>query len=295
MTGQQDRIETKSRALWIRMFLWLVAFLLMGVLVIYQRRTGPTYPVRVNENIGGSTVTGKLPRSHPGEGGALVSLEALGGEVSGELVWRRYPTQDAWERLPLVREGDQLQAELPHQSPAGKLEYSVRLEGGEPQVQLPHGEAAVIRFRGDVPPGALVPHIIFMFVGLLVALRAGLAAITMEARPDRLAPWALGFLVPGGLIFGPVVQKYAFGEYWTGWPFGTDWTDNKTAAGILSWVLALIIARWVPALRRVAVLVAVLATLAVYLIPHSIHGSELDWEAMEPPATAPATPGNGGR
>ena len=36
----------------------------------------------------------------------------------------------------------------------------------------------------------------------------------------------------GGIIMGPVIQKYAFGAFWTGWPFGHDLTDNKTLCGI---------------------------------------------------------------
>ena len=35
-------------------------------------------------------------------------------------------------------------------------------------------------------------------------------------------------LAVGGFILGPLVQNYAFGELWTGVPFGWDLTDNKT-------------------------------------------------------------------
>jgi hypothetical protein len=41
VTGQQEPTNPRPRALWIRILLWLVAFLLMAVLVVYQRRTGP--------------------------------------------------------------------------------------------------------------------------------------------------------------------------------------------------------------------------------------------------------------
>ena len=44
-----------------------------------------------------------------------------------------------------------------------------------------------------------------------------------------------------GLVFGPIVQKYSFGEFWTGWPNGKDLTDNKVLISFLIWVMALIL------------------------------------------------------
>ncbi len=45
------------------------------------------------------------------------------------------------------------------------------------------------------------------------------------------------------MILGPIVQKYAFGELWTGIPFGWDLTDNKTLIAFLFWILAVIMNR----------------------------------------------------
>ena len=38
----------------------------------------------------------------------------------------------------------------------------------------------------------------------------------------------MGSLFLGGMLLGPIVQNFAFGDYWTGIPFGWDLTDNKT-------------------------------------------------------------------
>jgi len=97
----------------------------------------------------------------------------------------------------------------------------------------------------------------------------------------RFIPWSLGFLIPGGFILGPLVQKFAFDAYWTGWPFGGDWTDNKTLAALVAWLVAWFICRSWPRFERIAVLFASIVMLGVYLIPHSIHGSELDWSQVE--------------
>lgn len=55
-------------------------------------------------------------------------------------------------------------------------------------------------------------------------MRAGLAALLNLNDIRKLAFIALGGMTLGGMILGPIVQKYAFGEYWTGFPFGGDLT-----------------------------------------------------------------------
>jgi len=81
----------------------------------------------------------------------------------------------------------------------------------------------------------------------------------------------------GGMILGPIVQLYAFGDLWTGWPFGGDWTDNKTLFAFVFWVIAFFVLRKNRS-NRLWPIIAFVALLAIYLIPHSMGGSELDYE-----------------
>jgi uncharacterized membrane protein len=75
------------------------------------------------------------------------------------------------------------------------------------------------------------------------------------------------------------VQKYAFGAYWTGWPFGHDLTDNKTALAFIAWLIAVIKLRKNREARGWAI-AAALVLLLVYLVPHSVLGSEIDHTQM---------------
>jgi hypothetical protein len=268
--------------------LWLVALLITGVAAGYQRRTGPTWPVSVVVELPGAHVSGELPRSHGGPGAAFITLLAPDSAVGGQLLWRRYPTDDPWSAAPLLRLEDWLAAALPHQDPAGKLEYQVRLSHGGQVVVVPAANSAIIRFRGDVPGLILLPHIMCMFLGLVIGARAFLGTVFNEQAPQRHIPWLLFFLVPGGLVLGPLVQKFAFGAYWTGWPVGEDLTDTKTFVMVFVWIVAWIVSRRLgerrPSLRRGAILAAAVIMLVVYLIPHSTHGSQINW-SKSPPVT----------
>ena len=137
-----------------RWFRWLIGLLAVVASVLmgrYQRMTGPTYPVPVDEQLAGARIHGELIRTHGGAGDAHVTLTVESTTAEGEVVWRRYPTDDDWSILPMQREAGELAADLPHQIPAAKLEYSVRLTDDGQELVLPQDETAVIRFRDDVP------------------------------------------------------------------------------------------------------------------------------------------------
>ncbi len=261
--------------------LWVVAFLVTVGLGAYQRLTGPTHPLRVSGEVGGARVGGKLLRSHPGAGGPVVTLSAPDPAVTGEVVWRRYPTAEPWTKVAMTRDGETLKAELPHFPPAAKIEYDVRLAKGERALVVPKAEAVVLRYRGDVPAYVLVPHILMMFVGLMIGMYCVLLVPLAGRDPVAMLPRILLFMVPGGLVLGPIVQKFSFGAYWTGWPFGEDLTDNKTLGMIVAWAVAWWIGRRNPRAGRVAILAAAAIMLAVYLVPHSARGSQLDWKDVD--------------
>ena len=264
--------------------LWVVAVMVTLASAAWQRASGPTYPVAVSAAVGGAAVGGELERSHGGAGDQVIRLRAADAGVSGELVWRRFPSSEPWTMEPMVRRGEWLEGTLPHQPPAGKLEYQLRLRRGENDLVVPD-RPAVTRFKGDVPAAVLVPHILAMFLGMLWSARAGAEALTRGGQPGRFATLALGLILVGGFIFGPLVQKAAFGAYWAGVPFGWDLTDNKTLLAALAWGWAVWRVRRDPT-DRVAGLVAAVVTLAVFAIPHSTWGSQIDW-ATVPTAVSP--------
>ena len=174
------------------------------------------------------------------------------------------------------------------------MEYYVVLETAEGAVRIPEEGTLILRYKDPVPLGVLVPHIICMFIGLLVGVRTALGAAVRPKGIKRLAWTTLGLMTVGGMILGPIVQKFAFGAFWTGWPFGYDLTDNKTLIMWIVWVgVVVILSRrksesdWV---GRGSILAAAVVMLTVYLIPHSLRGSELDYSQVEEAQTAQAYP-----
>lgn len=283
----------RTEPLWLRALLWAIAVVLMLAAVVYQRGTGPTYPRKGSFTAAGRSFDYALVRSDWSErtnDAARVRLPDPGPATSGTLYWKRYRTRDEFTPTPLTRETvdgqPQLVGLLPAQPAAGKLEYYLELNTGETTLRIPSvAPNVVIRFKDHVPAYILAPHVIMMFFSVLIGMRTGLAAIFAPSSMRRWSWVALIGMTVGGMVLGPIVQKYAFGEYWTGFPWGGDWTDNKMLVMWLSWVFACAVIGFRPKRRelipRAAVLIGALVMSAVYLIPHSMGGSELDYSAVE--------------
>ena len=268
--------------------LWIVAFLLTVVAAYVQRVTGPTYPLSGVVHFNEVTVEYSLPRSHGGTSDASIEIATDDPAVRGFVEWKRFKTDDGWERTSLSRKNGMLVAELPLQPMAAKVQYRVALFRGNEVAVIPVEDALVMRFKGSVPLPILIPHILSMFAAMLLAARAGLEYFSKELNLKALTYWTIGLLVLGGFVLGPIVQRYAFGTWWTGWPLGSDLTDNKTGVALLVWIAVALTIRKVQKPQSWALAAAVI-TFVVFLIPHSLFGSELDYKTLKRQYTKPDT------
>lgn len=256
--------------------LWLCAIALTITAALYQRYTGPTYPIEDSITLSNIEINYVLKRSHGGADDQRVAIFAPDSSFSGGLFYKRYNTNDDFTLLDMTREGDSLISNLPHQPPAGKLEYYIQLTSGENSTNIPKDRSVVTRFKGAVPNYVLGPHIILIFLAMLWSTRTGLEALMPNGKTKNLTIQSVILLLFGGMILGPIVQKFAFGEFWTGVPFGWDLTDNKTLVAFIGWLIALWRHRY-SKFPRFWVLGAAIILIGVFTIPHSVMGSELDY------------------
>ncbi len=258
--------------------IWIFAFIFTVLIAGYQRRTGPTYPVNVKKEIGQKVIKAELIRTYNGPDDAKVILKIADTSIKGKVQFRRFKSYDNWTMAPMVRKGDSLIASLPHQDIAGKVMYRITLVKGNEQVLL-NEEPAVLRYKGYVPMYILLPHILIIFLAMLFSTITGFEAIT-KGKNTLLYTWiTIVTLLIGGLILGPIVQKFSFNVYWAGWPFGHDLTDNKSIVAFLFWVIALIV-QYKNRETKFWTILASIVLLVVFLIPHSMLGSEIDYTKL---------------
>ena len=265
--------------------IWVFAAVLTGTVLIYQRATGPTYPQRGKVEVGNEKISYRLIRTWENEKeekdrkGARVSVEVPGPSFTGEVKYKRLGTNDEWTMLEMQRDGDKLYVMLPEQPAAGKLLYFVTISDGVNAVTLTE-DPVVIRFKSHIPDWIPPPHVLLIFTALLFSTMTAVEVLRRGKNVFTYATFTVIAMLFGGMIMGPIMQKYAFGAYWTGWPFGGDLTDNKTLVAFIMWVIAFFVLRKNPKNRFWPIFAAVI-TLAVFVIPHSVLGSEFDYSAGE--------------
>ncbi len=261
--------------------LWILSFVLMAALAVYQRATGPTYPVSGKIELDGKHYPYKLLRTHDTGKDAPFSME-LPEDASLTFRFKRYKSHDNWTEQELIPIQGKVNAFLPHQPAAGKIEYEVFVHHLGKDFPL-QNEPVILRFKGAVPSFILLPHIFFMFFAMVFSIRTGFEALLRRNGSLIFNLVTMMLFLIGGLILGPIVQKYAFDAYWTGWPWGHDLTDNKTLIAFVFWFISYLKLRK-DAKNRVWPIIATAVMLAVYLIPHSVLGSEIDHTKTDNPS-----------
>lgn len=259
-----------------KVIIWIAAALLTAAASIYQRTTGPTYPKEEKVILNGDTYSLRFIRSHGGDTDAEIILPIKDSSVKAEIHYKFFPPHEGeeWKTLPFEKHEDGIAAKLPHQPPAGKLMYKLSLRDNTNTIQLFENEPTVIRYKGAVPTWVLLLHVIFIFAAMLVANTAGLFAAFKIPKFRLHTTIAFILFIIGGMILGPIVQKYAFNEFWAGVPFGWDLTDNKMLIAMVMWLAAFLANRKKE--RPALTIAAAVVTLVIFLIPHSMFGSELD-------------------
>lgn len=275
-----------------KFILWSLAFVITIAAAVYQRHTGPTYPKELNVTLNNKLYELKLLRSLALDEKPEVKIAVTDTSVKARLFFKRLNSKEEYQvnefsykaypvksflmnKIFKIYDDKGLFASVPQQPPAGKIQYYFEITDSRGTQTYFKDSPVVIRFKGGVPAYILVPHILLMFMAMLFSTLAGLMSLVREPKYKLYAIWTLILFTAGGMILGPIVQLDAFGDLWTGIPFGWDLTDNKTLIALVFWILAVLMNRKKE--RPIYTAIAALVLLLVFSIPHSLFGSQLDY------------------
>lgn len=279
--------------------LWIASIVFTLLTFTWQDKTGPTQPLEGEVRtaagpvhfifVRSETTTTPLP---------IVLLDPVPAGLTGKVEYRRYRSNDGWSVVPMERGKFEFSrrgkssslsgvgvALPPLPERAGKYEMFVKIDDGSGKPFSVTGARPVYaRFKGAVPTGVLIPHILAIFGSMAFAVRTVLEALINGNYRWLIAATIVSFLL-GAFVLGPLVQWYAFGVWWAGIPFGYDWTDNKVLVSLFAWIAAAFANRG-NRRNRASVYAAGVVTLLVYFIPHSVFGSEYDYTTGKGEGTA---------
>jgi hypothetical protein len=275
----------------VNVLLWVLAAALTLGTFLYQDKTGPTQPIEREFSTSKGTLHTKFLRSENiGTDLAVMFTAPVPDGVTAKVKYRRYTTNDPWTTVDMKplsvtvsRRGETEQVKglgvlLPSlQERAGKYEYFVLISDGTGDPVSFTGEKPIYaRYKGAVPTPVLIVHILVIFVSMTFGIRTVFESLRKGGNYVWMIWATLISLLIGAFVLGPLVQWYAFRVWWSGVPFGFDWTDNKVLVELVFWVFALAM-NWGKRRAPWAVWLAGAVMLVVYFIPHSVFGSEYNY------------------
>ena len=101
---------------------WVLSFIITVFFAVFQRMTGPTYPLKGSVEAAGKEVSYKLARSCETGGSCQVLSSAGTDGMTGRIYWRRFRTSDPWAAEGFTCAAGACGAKLPSQPPAGSHE-----------------------------------------------------------------------------------------------------------------------------------------------------------------------------
>ena len=164
-----------------------------------------------------------------GTGLQIMLRDPVPSGVSAKVRYRRYKSNDGWSETPMVpgtfrfsRRGTAEEvrgvgATLPSlPERAGKYEYLVLVDDGSGPRSVTGERPVYARYKAPVPRAVLLVHILVVFLSMTLALRTGMQAVAGGRGPRARSGPPSAPSSSGAFVLGPIVQKYAFGVWWSG-------------------------------------------------------------------------------
>ena len=124
---------------------WILAIVITLVSAVYQRVTGPSYPLSGKINFDGKEISYKLERSQETVKNYQIEIETGDEAISGTLFWRKFNSGNDFTAIPMTG-SKKLIAELPVQQRLEKLDYYIQLSKNDKTVILPKEQMIPITF-----------------------------------------------------------------------------------------------------------------------------------------------------
>ena len=130
---------------------WTLAVIITVGSAVYQRMTGPTHPLKGKVILANREIKYTLDRSCDTSTNYKLQIKTGDPSIVGFIIWKRYKTNDEWNKVQMNYIDGKLSGELPKQPMAGKLQYSVMLKSNASTVRLQENDQVLVHLHLFLP------------------------------------------------------------------------------------------------------------------------------------------------
>jgi hypothetical protein len=272
----------------------LAGILITLLIFIVARRISRNRPFEMEADFGGAHMTHSTVYEQVGPGQPEITLKVDPPVEIGVDVIYRVPGTDEPDTIAMseVSSGT-WSARLPNREKGERIEYGflfISTEESGTGIATASSQTGyfLVKYKGEISVTVLILHILCMFAAFFFIIEASIGAFAIlfmgEDKEFTVAQtrWVLLFTFLGGWPLGFVLNWQRFGPVWEGFPFGYDITDNKTQLIAIFWVIVAAMV-WKsfanrrtgrdlagPGVFAIAVIIASVLSMILYLVPHSL-------------------------
>ncbi len=235
------------------------------VAVIIQQFLDKDYPYKTSILIGEKSYNLSLPVVNQGTIDCIIELEIPDTSIHGAVYFKLFNSQTKWKRNGLIRLNDKLVSILPYQKPNVKLMYYLELTDGKNTYPIAKEQPVVVRYENEVPKYIQYPGVVLYFLALIIICYLGM--VTLFGIPDfkKYIRWAF-ILISIGTIFEAIRFFLAYHHLLLLPDPYNNFTFFKLIIIFLIW-WAIYKLNSIKE-RRFLTLLAVIISLALYILPH---------------------------
>lgn len=246
--------------------LWLGTAIITYLAGYLNSATGPYYPVTGTIGIEGEKVSFKFDRIIRTNEDYNIFIRSDKSDVKGELLWKKMNDKNDWNSVDIYEDSGILTASIPAHPPLTKCEYKAVLKYNDKEYPLPADKKTVtILFLGEVPAAISILYFIFLYGGLLLAIRTGLDFFNENQKIKKLSLFTLIFFSMHALFMNPLKKSFEIGAVNKNVPDISAIFDLQSLLFLILWIAAVITFFKVKSPRK-AVLFFAIVTLLIFLL-----------------------------
>ena len=192
------------------LILWIASFIITFLVVYLSNLFSSNYPISGTIGIEGQKVSYRFEKIHYGKEDVSVLIRSDLKDLSGKLFWKA-ETDSVWNSKDMKGDDLVLSASFPSAKIETKTNYYIELSYKDKNLFVPDNQKVGIEFFAKIPTMVNVLQFLFLYLGLLLAVRTGLEYFNKQEKIKKFEIFiAIIFLTLTALV-NPLYLTYKYG------------------------------------------------------------------------------------
>lgn len=246
------------------LILWIAAATITFLVGFIQNRTSATYPTSGTIGIEGQEVFYHFKKIFKDKNDYVLSLRTNVENLKGIIRWRRRNENQAWQFDTLKYSNGNLSVSIPKQEALTEIEYHILLIYNNKEYFLADNGIEKLLFLGPAPLSIDIHYYLTLFIGILLAMRAGLEYFNIKPRLRLYSIFTLISFFSCAMIFAPVKKAYEIGAIGKSVPPIDKIFEGWLLALVIIWILNLILVSYTKYPRKWVLIFSILTLITFY-------------------------------